>query len=157
MIIIDILICIMLIISIVYNITLNRKISELKNYRNELKQLSKDFNLIIKRTELNIKEIKELVATNFADLQKKIDYAKFLTNDLAFLTDRANLLAEKLDNKIENDRQNHKPNIERLALTENNKQQAIESLLEKMSSVNRTRETSPIMATKKFFKSLTNV
>jgi hypothetical protein len=90
----------MLMISIVYSWQLNKKIIEFHNSKEEFSSLVKVLDNAILRAEYGIDELKVLSNKVALDLNNKIDKAKYLADDLAFITDRANLLGDKLDVSI---------------------------------------------------------
>lgn len=97
MVVLDFIIAIMLMISIIYTWQLNKKIVEFHSSKEEFSYLVKTLDNAILRAELGIDELKTLSNKVSIDLNGKLDKAKFFSDDLAFMTDRASILADKLE------------------------------------------------------------
>jgi hypothetical protein len=118
----------MLIISIIYSWQLNKKISELRSNKKDLLESIKILDNTILRAEYNIDELKILSNQVGLDLNNKIDKAKYIHDDLSYLTDRATISSEKLDSSISEARrfekvdfvQFHKEQLEKYKITTNN-------------------------------------
>jgi hypothetical protein len=161
MLLVDIIIAVMLMISIVYLWQLNKKIIEIRNSKNEFRKITKNLDDAILRSEISIEELKTLTTNTNLDLGNKIERAKFLSDDLAFLTDRASSLADDLDKAISIARELQKSVVHReepkkepaklqitppaaqpMSAPQPSKKVAIESLLARISAVKKNKETS---------------
>lgn len=111
MIILDCIIATMLMISIVYSWQLNKKIVLFQNSKKEFYQLVNSLDNTIQKAEIAIDELKTLNKNALSNLSLKIDKANYLSDDLAFMTDRASLLADKLDQMINQARHFEQLNI----------------------------------------------
>lgn len=98
--ILNIIIGILLIITIIYCFILSRRIANFNSSKNELSKFLEDFSRSIIRAEKNIAELKEMGNQADENLKGQIKKAKFLANDLSFLTEKGETVAETLDSKI---------------------------------------------------------
>lgn len=169
-IILDWTMAIMLIISITYSWRLNKKIMDFRNNKGEFFQLIKILDDTIIRAETSIEELKRMSLVTSNSLGTKLDTAKIVIDDLAFMSDRSSSLITKLETSIKNAKKyennyknvppvnndyrpyisnnftTHKPNsiIEEnsnLAKSQEPKAAAIESLLAKISALKSKKET----------------
>ncbi|AIL64686.1 hypothetical protein NOVO_01445 [Rickettsiales bacterium Ac37b] len=147
----DIFIVLMLFISIIYSLRLNKKIKEFNATKVELAELIKSLDYTVIRAETNIEVLKELSI----NLSSKVDTGKVLSDDLSFMIDRAGILADKLEGMITLARDMEKnsllasntlrsrtivePNInkkgEEIVVQEQTRKATIESLLSRISNV----------------------
>jgi len=95
--ILDGLIALLLVITISYCWRLSNKITLLHAGREELNKFIQDFNSAILRAEKNIEELKTLGQKNDEHIQEHIQKARFIANDLSFLTEKADSAADKLE------------------------------------------------------------
>jgi hypothetical protein len=155
----DYLIAGMLMVTIFYSIKLNRKINELQESKKEIVIIVKAFNEAIVKAEYNISEIKKLTLSSASDLQERIDKAKFLADELAFMTDRGTDIADKLEKSLTTVRTVEAPKIiptrngyighsNEESLNKMNlddgarKKSAIEALLDRISSIKKNNASS---------------
>ncbi len=96
----DFAIIVLLFTTIFYLWRMNRKIVELRNYKSEFIELIGTFDDSILKAESFLDEMKTINNKSFQHISEKYDKAKYIADDLAFLTDRACDLADKLDDKI---------------------------------------------------------
>ena len=97
---IDILVAGLLVVTIFYAVSLNRKLGQLRTSRAEFEKLIAEFSSAAVRTEGSIAALKESAGEQQAGLQKKIDGAGKLRDELAFILDRGDGLAHQLDGLI---------------------------------------------------------
>ena len=91
---------ILLFITIIYLLKLNKKIISLKFIKEDLSTLMQGFDEIILRTEIGINDLKQLNNDTSRDLQQKIERASSINTDLAYMTDRAIELSDKLERSM---------------------------------------------------------
>jgi len=96
----NIIVSILLTIIIVLFIIFSRKISAFNSSKKELAKFLMDFQSSINRAESNINELKEMGTKVDENLKSQIKKARFLANDLSFLTERGEAVADNLDNKV---------------------------------------------------------
>jgi hypothetical protein len=92
----DILVAILLVVTIVYAVLLNRRLGVLRQDRAELERLTLTFADALRRAEDGIGRLK----TTADALQDRIDRAQSLRDDLAFLTERGGSAADRLEDLV---------------------------------------------------------
>lgn len=98
--ILDALLSLLLLATIGYSWKLSRKIASINDSRKELENFIKEFNQSISRAEVSIATLRTLSNDTDISLKGHIEKARFLTNDLAFLTYKGNSIANRLENHI---------------------------------------------------------
>lgn len=96
----DGIITILLVVTISYCWRLSKKIALLNESRHELNQFLENFNSAIFRAENNITQLKVLGGDADEKLCEHIQKARFLANDLSFLMDKGEHVADDLEHKI---------------------------------------------------------
>ena len=96
----DATIALLLITTIVYCWKLSRKIAAIHEGRQELNTFIADFNTAITRAEFNISQLKSLGEETDVNLREHIQKARFLANDLSFLMDKGESVADTLEDFI---------------------------------------------------------
>ncbi|NVK17415.1 MAG: hypothetical protein HWE30_01825 [Methylocystaceae bacterium] len=102
--ILDMLIAILLIATITYAVMLNRRLSELRKDQSELEKLAQSFNDATLRAEESIHKLTGSADEMKRDVQDTLKKAEALRDDLNFLIDRAGTSADKLEEKVRNNR-----------------------------------------------------
>jgi len=97
---IDVLGAILLIVVIVYAFRLNRSLSALKSNKAELDGLITTFTDSTNRAEASVARLKSSAMETATALQSNVSKAQELRDDLAFMTDRAEELANRLEAAI---------------------------------------------------------
>ncbi len=97
---ISLIIIVLLVPTISYAVILNRKLSALRNSRDELAKVVASFNDATLRAEAGIPKLKK--ATNEASmaLKDRVEKAQSLRDDLAFMIERAEEIAVKLESSV---------------------------------------------------------
>ena len=103
-IIINIAIICLLIPTIIFAYILNRKLDVLRSSRNDLGKLIEAFNDATIRAESGIPKLKQAADSAGNQLKEQIEKAQILRDDLAFLSDRAESTATKLEHSIRQSR-----------------------------------------------------
>jgi hypothetical protein len=98
--ILDVLFAALLIAALVYMARLNRRLDALRAGREEFEALIKRFTAATEQAQGNVAAMKEAADSTGKGLQAEIDRARGLREDLAFLADRANALADQLETAI---------------------------------------------------------
>lgn len=110
---IDVLVSVLLIVFIVYAIRLNRSLSSLRANKAELDGLIATFTQSTNRAEASVARLKASATETATALQTNVTKAQELRDDLAFMTDRADELANRLEAGIKSARsattQGHEP------------------------------------------------
>ena len=94
--ILDVVLIGLLAVTIGYAIALNRKLTQLRRNKGELQQLVATFTQATLKTEDSIGR----VVTGTEALQERINKAQGLRDDLAFLIERANSAADRLEDGV---------------------------------------------------------
>jgi len=89
----DILVAVLLIITIGYAVTLNKRLTRLRNDKNQLEQLARTFGESTFRAEGNIQQLRAVASA----LDQQMARAQSLRDDLAFLYERSNAAADRLE------------------------------------------------------------
>jgi chromosome segregation ATPase len=97
---IDVFGAILLIVVIVYAFRLNRSLSALKSNKAELDGLITTFTNSTNRAEASVARLKASATETATALQTSVSKAQELRDDLAFMTDRAEELANRLESAI---------------------------------------------------------
>lgn len=92
----DIAFAVLLVITIGYAIVLNRKLGNLRLHKEELQRLAATFNQSTARADDSIQRLKGTTDV----LQKNIEKAQSLRDDLTFLIDRGTLAADRLEDGV---------------------------------------------------------
>jgi capsule polysaccharide export protein KpsE/RkpR len=96
----DIFLIVLLSLTMVFCFRLNNKILELKSGRKELLELIKTLDSGIIKTNSNIQDLKTMTNHSAYELNNLVEKAKELMNDLSFMNDTAQNLADKLEQSI---------------------------------------------------------
>jgi hypothetical protein len=94
--IIDVVVAVLLIVTIVYAISLNKRLGMLRRDRGELEKLAQKFTLSTERANESLGQLHATAEV----LQHQIDTAQALRDDLAFLLERGEKAADRLEDTI---------------------------------------------------------
>ena len=92
----DIAFAVLLVITIGYAVVLNRKLGNLRRHKEELEKLALTFSQSTTRADDSIQRLKSSTDV----LQKGINKAQGLRDDLSFLIDRGTLAADRLEEGV---------------------------------------------------------
>lgn len=95
------IIAVLLLLTIGFSWKLSKRITVLHKSRQELNKFIGDFNIAIARAENNIAELRELEQKADTTLASHIEQAKYLAQDLNFLAERGETIADNLEQQIE--------------------------------------------------------
>lgn len=98
--IINLSIIILLIPTIIYAYKLNKNLSLLRQNQKSLSLLISSLNEATNKAENSIPKLKSVTEHSSEDLKEVIDSAKNLKDDLTFINERADNLADRLENVI---------------------------------------------------------
>lgn len=98
--ILDVVFAGLLVAALIYMARLNRRLDALRAGREEFEALIKRFTLATEQAQGNVAAMKAAADSTGQSLQLEIDRARGLREDLAFLADRANALADQLETAI---------------------------------------------------------
>lgn len=98
--ILNIIVSVLLVVIIVLFIVFSRRIAVFNASKKELAIFLEGFQQSILRAERNINELKAMGDQVDENLKSQIKKARFLANDLSFLTEKGENVANSLDNRI---------------------------------------------------------
>ena len=117
--IIDLLIIALLIPTIIYAYSLNKSLNLLRQNQKSLAQLVSALNEATFKAENSIPKLKSATEHSSEGLKEVVDSAKELKNDLLFINERADSLADRLENVISTSRNIKTPTPNEEKQTEN--------------------------------------
>lgn len=94
------LLAILLVATIAYAAMLDRRLRTLRQSRDEMQALLASFTAATAHAQAGLVALREAGQTTTRDLQSDIERAKSLRDDLSFLLDRGNSLADRLEGGI---------------------------------------------------------
>ncbi len=95
----------LLIPTIIYAYRLNKNLSLLRQNQNSLAKLIQSLNEATIKAEHSIPKLKTATESTSGELKEVVDNAKLLKDDLMFINERADNLADRLENVIHDGRQ----------------------------------------------------
>jgi hypothetical protein len=98
--ILDLVVILLLVPTIVYAIILNRRLVALRRSRDELARIVASFNDATMRAEAGIPKLKKATTEANQTLKDRVDKAQTLRDDLAFMVQRAEELANRLESSV---------------------------------------------------------
>ncbi len=105
----DGVIVLLLVATIGYAVVLNRRIGELRKWRAEFGRLIQAFNQAATRAEAGIQSMRSVADQRAPDLPHNLDHVQALRDDLAFLVERGNTLADSLTEKVQSSIRSSRP------------------------------------------------
>lgn len=106
---VNLVIIALLIPTIVYAYRLNKNLEVLRNNQNSLAKLVEALNDATFKAENSIPKLKSVTEHSSENLKEVVDSAKELKDDLLFINERADNLADRLEHVISDGRQIKKP------------------------------------------------
>ena len=95
----------MLVPTIIYAYKLNKNLTLLRENQNSLSRLISSLNDATVKAESSIPKLKNVTEASSQSLKDVVDNAKTLKDDLTFINERADNLADRLENVIHDGRQ----------------------------------------------------
>lgn len=99
-IILDLLVSVLLIATIGYAVMLNQRLSSLRKNRDDLAKIIVSFNDATVRAETAIPKLRKAAEDAGQSLQERVEKAQSLRDDLAFMIERADTMANRLENGV---------------------------------------------------------
>lgn len=99
-IILDLVVSILLIATIGYAVMLNQRLSQLRKNRDDLAKIIVAFNEATVRAESSIPKLRKAAENAGQALQERVEKAQSLRDDLAFMIERADTMANRLENGV---------------------------------------------------------
>ncbi len=104
----DLSVALMLGLTIYYCIKLNKRIQILQDSKSELALLIKQFDESTQQATSSITEIQKASKKINENIQAKLDKANYIADDLAFMIERGNKTADKMEGRIAGERMANK-------------------------------------------------
>ena len=98
--ILDVVVILLLVPTIIYAVILNRRLAALRRSRDELSKVVSSFNEATMRAEAGIPKLKKATTEANHTLKERVDKAQTLRDDLAFMIERAEELASRLEGAV---------------------------------------------------------
>src|SRR5579859_1009382 len=105
----DVIIIVLLAATIVYAVILNSRLAQLRDNRDDLARLVAAFNDATARAESGIPRLRRAAEEAGTALQERVEKAQTLRDDLAFMIERADSMAGKLENSVRQAREEVRP------------------------------------------------
>jgi hypothetical protein len=105
----DGIIIVLLIPTIIYAVILNSRLAQLRDNRDDLARLVAAFNDATARAESGIPKLRQAAEDAGLALQERVEKAQTLRDDLAFMTERADTMAGRLETSVRQARDEVRP------------------------------------------------
>jgi len=105
----DVIIILLLVATIVFAWILNSRLAQLRNNRDDLARLVAAFNDATARAESGIPKLRQVAEEAGQSLQERVEKAQTLRDDLAFMIERADNMAGKLESSVRQARDEVRP------------------------------------------------
>ncbi|MGD9637713.1 MAG: DUF6468 domain-containing protein [Alphaproteobacteria bacterium] len=96
----DLIVIVLLATTIGFATVLNRKLDVIRKSKKELGSLINDFNIATSRAETSIPKFKQTIEANSLNLKEQIEKAQVLRDDLSFMIERSESIAERLEEDL---------------------------------------------------------
>ena len=106
--IVNLIIIVLLVPTIIYTYNLDKSLKELRQNQKSLAELVAALNEATFKAENSIPKLKSVTEHSSEGLKEVVDNAKELKNDLMFINERADSLADRLENVISSSRETPK-------------------------------------------------
>ncbi len=96
----DVMVAVLLAVTIVYAWVLNQRLSQLRRNRDDLAKVVSSFNEATARAEAGIPKLRKAAEETGIALQERVEKAQSLRDDLAFMIERADAMADRLEQAV---------------------------------------------------------
>jgi len=96
----DLMVSVLLAVTIVYAWVLNQRLSQLRRNRDDLAKVVSSFNDATARAEAGIPKLRKAAEESGQALQERVEKAQSLRDDLAFMIERADAMADRLEEAV---------------------------------------------------------
>lgn len=96
----DVIVAVLLVVTIGYAMVLNKRLAALRKDREALEKLASDFSTATVRAENGIKRLKSASGETSAMIKENLAKARELRDDLAYLVERGESAADKLEASV---------------------------------------------------------
>lgn len=98
--ILDLIVACLLVATIVFAVLLNKRLDVLRKNRDELAKLIVQFNDATARAEASIPKLRRTAEEAGQQVQERVEKAQALRDDLAFMIERADAMADRLESGV---------------------------------------------------------
>ena len=105
LVILDLVVIILLVSTIAYALYLNRRLASIYHSRGELQQFLKNFTASMAKAESSMALLKDSGESAFAKVHEHMKQGSVLKDDLTFLIERGETIANQLDDAVRQSRQ----------------------------------------------------
>ncbi|MGE5547232.1 MAG: DUF6468 domain-containing protein [Solirubrobacterales bacterium] len=105
----DIVVSVLLVATIGYAVMLNARLTALRKNRDDLAKIIVAFNEATVRAEASIPKLKKAAEDAGSGLQERVEKAQSLRDDIAFMIERADTMANRLENAVRSARAEVRP------------------------------------------------
>lgn len=105
----DLVISGLLVATITYAVRLNTRLGQLRKNRDDLAKIIVSFNEATVRAESSIPKLRKAAEEAGAGLHERVEKAQSLRDDLAFMIERADAMANRLENAVRSARGEARP------------------------------------------------
>ncbi len=96
----DVMVAVLLAVTIIYAWVLNQRLSQLRRNRDDLAKVVSSFNDATARAEAGIPKLRKAAEETGSALQERVEKAQSLRDDLAFMIERADAMADRLEQAV---------------------------------------------------------
>ena len=96
----DVMVAALLLVTIIYAWVLNQRLSQLRRNRDDLAKVVASFNDATARAEAGIPKLRKAAEETGLALQERVEKAQSLRDDLAFMIERADAMADRLEQAV---------------------------------------------------------
>jgi len=96
----DVIVAALLVVTIVYLWMLSQRLSQLRSNRDDLAKVVMSFNDATARAEAGIPKLRKAAEETGQALQERVEKAQSLRDDLAFMIERADAMADRLEEAV---------------------------------------------------------
>ncbi|MGE5514244.1 MAG: DUF6468 domain-containing protein [Bacteroidota bacterium] len=108
-IVLDLLVSVLLVATIGYAVMLNQRLTQLRKNRDDLAKIIVSFNEATVRAETAIPKLRKAAEDAGQSLQERVEKAQSLRDDLAFMIERADTMANRLETAVRSARTDVRP------------------------------------------------
>lgn len=136
----DAIVAILLITTISYAAVLNRRLGVLRRDRAKLEELVKNLAVATQRAESGVAGLKATAADTGRQLEKRVEQAQSLRDDLAYMVERGTTIADRLEGSIRGRRDD--PRLAKVEKAERRNEPTLDTPADrKMDAIKRVMET----------------
>lgn len=112
----DLLLSALLVATMVYAWMLNRRLDQLRGDRDDMAKVITAFNDATQRAEASVPRLKRAAEEAGQQVQERVEKAQLLRDDLAFMIERGDALANRLEEGVRQARAEQRPSAAAMAM-----------------------------------------